>query len=44
MSQETATGGRKHSTLSSVRNAARLLKEFSRDSREIGVTELSRRL
>jgi DNA-binding IclR family transcriptional regulator len=35
---------RRHSTLSSVRNAARLLKEFSRDSREIGVTELSRRL
>lgn len=35
---------RQHSTLSSVRNAARLLKEFSRDSREIGVTELSRRL
>jgi len=35
---------RQHSTLSSVRNAARLLKEFSRGSREIGVTELSRRL
>lgn len=35
---------RDHSTLSSVRNAARLLKEFSRGSREIGVTELSRRL
>lgn len=31
-------------TLSSVRNAARLLKEFSHGSREIGVTELSRRL
>lgn len=43
----TATDGaprRDHSTLSSVRNAARLLKEFSRGSREIGVTELSRRL
>lgn len=38
------TPRRHHSTLSSVRNAARLLKEFSRDSREIGVTELSRRL
>lgn len=36
--------GRQHSTLSSVRNAARLLKEFSYGSREIGVTELSRRL
>jgi len=35
---------RQHSTLSSVRNAARLLKEFSHGSREIGVTELSRRL
>lgn len=35
---------RRHSTLSSVRNAARLLKEFSRGSSEIGVTELSRRL
>jgi IclR family transcriptional regulator, KDG regulon repressor len=35
---------RHHSTLSSVRNAARLLKEFSRGTREIGVTELSRRL
>lgn len=35
---------RQHSTLSSVRNAARLLKEFSHGSREIGVTELSKRL
>lgn len=35
---------REHSTLSSVRNAARLLKEFSTGTREIGVTELSRRL
>jgi IclR family transcriptional regulator, KDG regulon repressor len=35
---------RQHSTLSSVRNAARLLKEFGRGDREIGVTELSRRL
>jgi IclR family transcriptional regulator, KDG regulon repressor len=38
------TARRQHSTLSSVRNAARLLKEFSHGSREIGVTELSRRL
>ncbi|TCK21647.1 IclR family transcriptional regulator [Pseudonocardia endophytica] len=30
--------------LSSVANAARLLKEFSRDDRELGVSELSRRL
>ena len=35
---------RQHSTLSSVRNAARMLKEFGRGDREIGVTELSRRL
>lgn len=35
---------RQHSTLSSVRNAARLLKEFGRGDREIGVTDLSRRL
>jgi DNA-binding IclR family transcriptional regulator len=35
---------RQHSTLSSVRNAARLLKEFGKGDREIGVTELSRRL
>ena len=35
---------RAHSTLSSVRNAARLLKEFGRGEREMGVTELSRRL
>lgn len=35
---------RHHSTLSSVRNAARLLKEFGKGDREIGVTELSRRL
>jgi DNA-binding IclR family transcriptional regulator len=40
----TEPARRQHSTLSSVRNAARLLKEFSRGSREIGVTELSRRL
>jgi IclR family transcriptional regulator, KDG regulon repressor len=38
------TPRRQHSTLSSVRNAARLLKEFSHGSREIGVTDLSRRL
>jgi IclR family transcriptional regulator, KDG regulon repressor len=30
--------------LSSVRNAARLLKEFSRTDRELGVTQLARRL
>jgi IclR family transcriptional regulator, KDG regulon repressor len=30
--------------LSSVRNAARLLKEFSRADRELGVTQLARRL
>lgn len=35
---------RAHSTLSSVTNAARVLKEFSKGHREIGVTELSRRL
>jgi DNA-binding IclR family transcriptional regulator len=35
---------RAHSTLSSVRNAARLLKEFGGPDRELGVTELSRRL
>ena len=34
---------RAHSTLSSVANAARLLKEFSKEI-ELGVTELSRRL
>jgi IclR family KDG regulon transcriptional repressor len=31
-------------TLHSVRNAARLLKEFTRGNQELGVTELSRRL
>lgn len=35
---------RQHSSLSSVRNAARVLKEFSYGSREIGVTEVARRL
>jgi IclR family acetate operon transcriptional repressor len=30
--------------LASVRNAARLLKEFSREDRELGVSELARRL
>ncbi len=35
---------RAHSTLSSVTNAARVLKEFRKGNREIGVTELSRRL
>ena len=37
-------GAAKTSGLSSVRNAARVLKEFSRGTRELGVTELSRRL
>lgn len=41
---DDAGARRAHSTLSSVRNAARLLKEFGRGDREIGVTELSRRL
>lgn len=41
---EAEPGKRRHSTLSSVRNAARLLKEFGKGDREIGVTELSRRL
>lgn len=41
---DVARSARQHSTLSSVRNAARLLKEFSYGNREIGVTELSRRL
>jgi len=40
----TGPASRDHSTLGSVRNAARLLKEFSRDHRELGVTELARRL
>ncbi|MFM8351232.1 MAG: helix-turn-helix domain-containing protein, partial [Actinomycetales bacterium] len=35
---------RARSTLSSVGNAARLLKEFSKGQKELGVTELSRRL
>lgn len=37
-------GTRSGSGLSSVRNAARVLKEFSRGTSELGVTELSRRL
>jgi DNA-binding IclR family transcriptional regulator len=41
---DTSATKRSHSTLSSVRNAARLLKEFGRGDRELGVTELSRRL
>ncbi|MQA13333.1 MAG: helix-turn-helix domain-containing protein [Pseudonocardiaceae bacterium] len=36
--------GREPGLLSSVRNAARVLKEFSGVDRELGVTELSRRL
>lgn len=43
MADETSSR-RAHSTLSSVRNAARLLKEFGHGDREIGVTDLSRRL
>ena len=39
-----AVASRQSSTLSSVRNAARLLKEFSGNTRELGVSELSRRL
>jgi IclR family KDG regulon transcriptional repressor len=35
---------RSHSTLSSVQNAARVLKEYSKGTRDLGVTELSRRL
>ena len=35
---------RARSTLSSVRNAARVLREFGRGDRELGVTEISRRL
>ena len=40
MAPGDAIGGR----LSSVRNAARLLKQFSRTDREFGVSELARRL
>ena len=36
--------GRPSWELTSVRNAARLLKEFSRTDRELGVSELARRL
>src|SRR4051812_28300843 len=36
--------GRPSWELSSVRNAARLLKEFSIEDRELGVAELARRL
>ncbi|MBN9099000.1 MULTISPECIES: IclR family transcriptional regulator [unclassified Pseudonocardia] len=36
--------GKPHWELGSVRNAARLLKEFSRTDRELGVSELARRL
>jgi IclR family transcriptional regulator, KDG regulon repressor len=39
-----ATSGRDHSSLSSVANAARLLREFGRGDTLLGVTELSRRL
>ena len=40
----TEPARRSHSTLSSVQNAARLLKEYSKGNRDLGVTELSRRL
>src|SRR5712692_1442038 len=33
-----------HETLSSVHNAIRILREFSQDTPDLGVTELSRRL
>ncbi len=36
--------GRPSWELTSVRNAARLLKEFSHTDRELGVSELARRL
>ena len=36
--------GRPSWELTSVRNAARLLKEFSHTERELGVSELARRL
>ncbi len=38
------TTDRPASRLSSVRNAARVLKEFSRTDRELGITQLARRL
>lgn len=41
---EAGARPRQHSNLSSVRNAARVLKEFSRGTRELGVTEAARRL
>jgi IclR family KDG regulon transcriptional repressor len=39
-----ASSHRHHSSLSSVASAARLLKEFAGDRREMGVTEAARRL
>ncbi len=42
--QGTPDGKRPSWELTSVRNAARLLKEFSRTDRELGVSELARRL
>lgn len=36
--------GKPHWEITSVRNAARLLREFSRTDRELGVSELARRL
>ena len=44
MSDDGGRGARPSWRLESVANAARLLKEFSRTDRELGVSELSRRL
>lgn len=44
MAREGEAQGRDHSSLSSVANAARLLREFGRGDTLLGVTELSRRL
>lgn len=41
---DSATARRSRSTLSSVSNAARVLREFGHGDRELGVTEISRRL
>ena len=44
MEGKPRTEGKPSWELASVRNAARLLKEFSRTDRELGVSELARRL
>ncbi len=44
MTDRPDTRSRRDSTLSSVRNAARLLKEFESPDRQLGVTDMSRRL